>query len=99
MMYHFPSVAGVSRRFVLSLVVALGVALLIAASRSSLFLMDSIASAIEWISQVPLILFFVFALLIATIAAGAWATLMGIRSEGKGKGQRVRIGKRRRIRV
>ena len=98
MMYHFPSVAGVSRRFVLALLIALGVALLIAASRSTPLLFDGIASAIDWISRMPLVLFFVLALLIVTFAAGAWATLMGIRSEG-GKGKRIRMGKRRRMRL
>jgi hypothetical protein len=97
MMYHFPSVVGVSRRFVLALVIALGVALLIAASRSTPFIFDAIASAIDWISQAPLVLFFVFAMLIGTIAAGAWAISMGIREQSSSK--RVRIGRRRRIRI
>ena len=93
MIYHFPPVA-VSRRLIVSLVIAVGVALSIAVLRSTPVFIDTIASAVGWISTAPLELFLVVPLLIATIAAGAWATFKGVSTQVK----RTRKSKRRRAR-
>ena len=69
-------------------------ALLMAAQKSSSFLLDVIARSIDLIARAPIMLLFVIVLLILTACAGAWATLLGIKH-----GKRTRIGRRRRIRI
>ena len=96
MMYHFPTpTVAVSSRFTLSLVIAMGVALLIVVLRSSPLFIDAIVVTIDWFASVPLLLILILPLLIGTIAAGAWATYMGIRENLK----RTRKGKRRKVRA
>ena len=83
----------VSHRSTVLLGVAVCLALLGAASRGSPLFLDGVARSVELIARAPFILIFVVALLILTAAAGAWATLLGIKD-----GKHVRTGRRRKTR-
>ena len=84
----------VSHRLTALLGVAVCMALLMAAQRSSPLFLDVIIRSIEWLATVPIILIFVSALLVLTAAAGAWATVLGMK-----EGKRIRISRRRKSRA
>ena len=82
-----------SRRLILFIaVLALSVALAIAEQSSTPLLVDVIVRAVELIIKAPIALLFVVLLLILTAGAGAWATVVGMRTHGR----RIRLGRRHR---
>lgn len=83
-----------SHRLIALLGIAVCMALLMAAQRFSPLFLDVVVRSIELIAKAPMLLVFAIALLILTAAAGAWATVLGIKD-----GKRTRIGRRRRIRM
>ena len=84
----------VSHRLTVLLGVAVCMALLMAAQRSSPLFLDVIIRSIEWLARAPMILTLVVALLVLTAAAGAWAMVVGIK-----EGKRTRISRRRKSRA
>ena len=80
------------RRNLLLAALGLSLALAIAMLVRGPDIIESIARAVQLIVKMPLALFFLVPLLVLTAAAGAWATVVGIRAHGK----RIRIGRRRR---
>ena len=84
-----------TRRLTLFSALAVGIVLLLFAQSSSPLIVDLIVRSVDVISDAPILLIFILALLGLTMIAGAWATVAGSRARDK----RVRIGKRRKRRI
>ena len=83
-----------SRRLTLYSALAVGAVLILAVLSSSPLFVDLIVRAVDVIARANYGLLLIIALLGLTIAAGAWATVVGIRAV-----KPVRLGKRRRVRL
>ena len=84
-----------SRRLTLFSALVVGMLLLLVVQSSSPLIVDLIVRSVEVIAKAPITLIFILALLGLTMAAGAWATVMGIRAREK----RVRISRRHKRRL